>query len=188
MQIMLHSTDTSVNAHIVIIQDDKQVIGRAACIIETLERKAATHTAITDYCYHLSFVITLLVRCDSHTQGSRDTVGGVTTGKGIILTLVGRRERTESAHVSICREGIAATGQNLMTCGLMSDIPDNTIVWRIKDVMQCNRKLDHTKPTCEMTRIIGHLLYYLLPEFITNLRQCFDGQSPEVRRKLYLWQ
>ena len=126
------------------------------------------------------------MRSNSHTQGGRNTVGGMSAGKGVVLAFVGRRERTKAAKMTISGECFAATGQNLVTRSLMAHIPDNTVVWRIKDVMQCHRKFDHTKSTGEMTGIVGHLLYNLLPELVAHLRQCFDGQSPEVGRKLYL--
>ena len=126
------------------------------------------------------------MRSNSHTQGSRNAVGGMSASEGVVLALVGRWERTKSAKMTIGGEGIATASQNLMTCSLMPDIPDNTVVWGIKDVMQCHRKLDHTKSTSEMAGIVGHLLYYLLPELVAHLRQHFDGQSPKVGRKLYL--
>ena len=56
MQIMLHSTDTAVDTHIVVVEDDEQVVGRTAGIIESFERKTAAHTAVTDYSHHLPVV------------------------------------------------------------------------------------------------------------------------------------
>ena len=112
----------------------------------------------------------------------------MTAGKGVVLTLVRRREGTKTAHVPIGWEGITTARKYLVAYRLMPHIPYNTVVGRIKDVVQGNRKLHHSKSAGEMTRIVGHSFYDFLTELAAYLRQFFDGHSPKVSRQLYLRQ
>ena len=67
MQILLHATNTSVDTHVVVIQDDKQIVWCTAHIINAFESKSATHTSITNHGHNLAFVVTLLMSGNSHS-------------------------------------------------------------------------------------------------------------------------
>ena len=93
----------------------------------------------------------------------------MTAGKCVIFALVGRRERTKPSQMAVSREGIASACQDFVTCSLMPHIPYNPVVRRIENVVQCDRKLYHSKSAGEMTGIIGHSLYDFLTELAAYL-------------------
>ena len=57
MQIIGHASHTAVNAHIVVVEYDKKIIGHSAGIVETFVCQTTTHTAVADDSNHLSVFI-----------------------------------------------------------------------------------------------------------------------------------
>ena len=68
-------------------------------------------------------------------------------------------------------EVLSTACQYLMSCSLMSNIPNYAVVWCIEDIMQGNGQFNHTKRTGKMAWVVGHCLYNLMPEFVADLRQ-----------------
>ena len=67
MQIIGHASHTAVNAHIVVVQNDEQVVGHGAGIVQSFVSQTATHTAIANDGNHLSVFI-VQIGGHSHTQ------------------------------------------------------------------------------------------------------------------------
>ena len=86
----------------------------------------------------------------------------------------------------ISGECFTPASQYLMAGSLMSHVPDDAVVRRVEDIVQGHSKLHHTKSAGKMTRVVGHFANDFLPQLVADLRQCFEGQSPEVGRKMYL--
>ena len=57
MQILLHATHASVDAHIVVVQDDEQVVWCTADIVKSLEGKTAAHAAVTNDGHHFAILL-----------------------------------------------------------------------------------------------------------------------------------
>ena len=54
-QVLLHTANGSVYRHIVVVQDDEQVVGLARSIVQTLESQATAHCAVADNGYYVAF-------------------------------------------------------------------------------------------------------------------------------------
>ena len=67
MQVLLHAANTSVDAHVVVVQDDEQIIGRTADVVHAFERKTATHASIAYHGHNFPLVIALLMSGNCHT-------------------------------------------------------------------------------------------------------------------------
>ena len=78
MQVMLHAAHAVVDAHIVVVQYDEQVIGHTACIVKAFEGKSAAHASVAYDGHHLPvslfsvcpLTLTLQFIGHSHSQSS----------------------------------------------------------------------------------------------------------------------
>ena len=97
--------------------------------------------------------------------------------KGIIFALLGRGERANAVKLTIGAELLTTTRQNLVSVCLMPYIPHDTVLRRIKYIMQGHRQLHHTEARCQMAWINRKLLYYVLTQLIADLRQVLGLQQ-----------
>src|SRR5262245_2910964 len=67
----------------------------------------------------------------------------------------------------------------------MTDVPDQFVIGGIKDVMQCDRQLDHPKACSKVSARDRDRVDRLRPQFIGNLSQlpCID--TSQIGRALY---
>ena len=49
---------------------------------------------------------------------------------------------------------VTASRQDLVGIGLVADVPDDLVAWRVEHVVQCNRQLDDAETRAQMTA--GH--------------------------------
>ena len=86
--------------------------------------------------------MTLLQSGNIHAQGSGDGVRSMTTSKGVVFALRGRRERFDASQLAIGVKAVATTSENFMSVGLVSDIPHDAIVGRCKHIVQRHGEFD----------------------------------------------
>ena len=66
-------------------------------------------------------------------------------------------------------DAIAATRENLVRIGLVPDVPDQFVVWRVEHVMQRDSELDDAKSGSEMPAGYGNRTDRLGAQLIGNL-------------------
>ena len=66
-KVLFHSTDTSVNSHVVVVQDDKKIVRNSRCIVQSLEGQTTTHRAVTNDCHNVSVFFFFEICTNSHT-------------------------------------------------------------------------------------------------------------------------
>ena len=87
VEVMLHAAHAVVDAHVVVVEDNEQVVGHGTGIVQTFKSQPSAHTAIADDGYHMSFLM-MAVGSYSHAQCSRDAVGGMSAGKGVVFAFL----------------------------------------------------------------------------------------------------
>ena len=153
-----------VDGHIIVIQDDKQVVRRRTHIVETFESKTAAHGAVAYHCndvasrYFLCIIAFvshfLLPLCsDSHTESRRDAVGSMTAGEGVIFTFCRVRERADAVKLAVGAEIITATSQYFVSVSLMTYVPYYSVIRRVIDIMQGDSQFDDAQTRRKMPRI-----------------------------------
>ena len=147
-QILLHTTHRTVDRHVVIIQDNQQVVGRRRYIVQTLKSQSATQRTVTDNRHHMAICIAFQLCSHSHTQCCRYGVAGMTTGKRVVFALRRRWEGFDASQLTVGTELLAPSCQNLMAVSLMAHVPHNTIFRGIINIMECNGNLRHAKTRC----------------------------------------
>ena len=66
-QILLHSAYTTVYRHVIVVEDNQQVVRRGRNVVQSFECQATTHGAIADDSYHMTFFLAFQLGSDSHT-------------------------------------------------------------------------------------------------------------------------
>ena len=74
-------------------------------------------------------------------------------------------------------DAVAPAGQDLVRIGLVADVPDQTVVRRVEDIVQRDRQLDHAEPGAEMAAGVGHGVDQLGAQLVRQLRQVAFGSS-----------
>ena len=70
--------------------------------------------------------------------------------EGVILAFGGVGETTQAVQLAVVVELVAATCQDLVGIGLMAHVPHQTIIRRVKHIVQCHHYLNGTHARCEM--------------------------------------
>jgi hypothetical protein len=110
----------------------------------------------------------------------------MTANERVVLALLWRWEGTYASELAVGLELLTPSGQNLMTIGLMTHVPDDTILGSIEHIVQGDGKLHHAKARCQMARVHRELLHNVPTQFFAYLRQLIDTQATQVGGKLYI--
>ncbi len=100
----------------------------------------------------------------------------------VVFALGALGEAGQPAALAQRADAVAPAGQNLVGIGLMADVPDQTVVRRVEDVMQRDRKLDDAQPGAEMPARDRDGIDRLLPQFVGDLAQLAGLEAAQVAR------
>jgi hypothetical protein len=108
----------------------------------------------------------------------------VTHTEGVILTLGHSRKAADALVLAIGMKLCLASGKDLVSVGLVSDIPDYLVIWSIIHIMEGNGKLYHSETGTKVTRVVAYLFNDMLPELVTESHQVKPVELPEVLRSV----
>jgi hypothetical protein len=91
--------------------------------------------------------------------------------ESVVFAFLRIGESADTAEFAQGAENLPPAGQYFVSVGLMSHVPNDAIVGRIEDVMQCDRQLRASQARSEMPRIFGQNLDHVLAQFLTYLFQ-----------------
>ena len=177
-QIMLHASHTAVNTHVVVVENDEQIIGSGRSVVQSLKSQTTAHGAIPDYGNDIAVGLSFFLKGNRHSQGSRNGIGSMAAGKAVVLALFGRRERTDAMQFPVGRKTFSSAGQNLVPVCLMPHVPHNTVVRRIENIMKRHGQFNDPQTRSKVPRIVDNVLTQLG----TNLWQLLHGKLSQVGR------
>ena len=136
-----NAADVLVNGHTVVVKNDHSGFAARAEIAQSFIAHAAGHGAVA---HNGNNVIASVYERPGacHARRQRHRVGGM-AGKeriGVALARLGKTGNTVELAQRI--KGIAASGQNLVDVGLMSNIEQYPVLHRVIDAVKRNRKLN----------------------------------------------
>ena len=102
--------------------------------------------------------------------------------EGVVGAFVHTREAADAAVGADGRELLSASGENLVSVGLMADIPDHFVVGGGEDVMQCYCQLDGAERRREMAGVSGQRVHNVVPQLASQFRKVGNGQLAKFRR------
>ena len=141
VEIMVHSSYTAVYAHIIVVQDDENVVRGRRSIVQSFESQTATHRTVADDGNDVPSFFILIGRGHRHAQSGGDGIGSMSAGERVVFAFGRRGERFQPVQLPVGRETFPASCQYLMAVCLMSDIPYDAVVRRVVHIMQSDRQL-----------------------------------------------
>ena len=102
--------------------------------------------------------------------------------KRVVFAFFGRGEGLQSAQLAIGAETLAPSSQYLVSVGLVSHIPYDSVFRCVIYIVQGYRQFYHTKARRQMTWVDRQFLDNILTQFLTELWQLVDSQFSEVFR------
>src|SRR5690606_41207969 len=88
---------------------------------------------------------------DSHAQGRTDGSAGVAYAKGVVVTFVSLGKVGQAAALAHAVHPLAAVGEDLMGIGLMTHVPDQTVIRSLVNIVQRSGRLDNAQPSAKVT-------------------------------------
>ena len=70
-----------------------------------------------------------------------------------------------------------------MRVGLVADIPDQPVRWRIEDRVQGDREFHHAEARAQMPASRGNRINGLRPQLVSKLLQLIQRKIPQVSRR-----
>ncbi len=89
--------------------------------------------------------------------------------KGIVFALGALGETRQAIRLTQRANPVAASGQNLVRIGLMTHIPDQTVVRRVEQVVQGDRQLDDAQARAKMSASHRNGVNHFVAQFVGNL-------------------
>ena len=144
-EVFMERSDVVVDAHLVVIQDDEQVVGMVGGIVETLEGETAADGCVADDGHRLAFLMpgSQLIG-DRHSEGCRYGIGGMPRYESVEFRFHGVGEAAETAEGALRLETFAASGQQFVGVGLMADVEHDTVIGGIEHIMQGHNDFHRT--------------------------------------------
>ena len=77
-------------------------------------------------------------------------------------------------------QALASPRQHLVAVGLVADVPDDAVAWRVEDPVQADAELDGAEAAGEVAADLGADLYEEGPQLVGHLPQAFPWHAPEI--------
>ena len=91
--------------------------------------------------------------------------------KRVVLAFLAPRKARETVPHAQSLHALAASGQHLVTVGLVPHVPHDAVMRRVENVMQRDRELDGAEIGREMAARLAHRFKQERPQFIRELLQ-----------------
>ena len=108
--------------------------------------------------------------------------------KVVVLTLGSFGEPREAVFLANRAELLAASGEDFVWVGLMADIPDQTVVWRVKDVVQGDSQFHCAEAGAQMTTNPGDGTHQIVAQLGRQHRQLIRVELAKIIRGVNLCQ
>ena len=99
-----------------------------------------------------------------------------------MLRLGHRAERREPAVLPDRAELVAAAGEHLVRIGLVADVPDDLVLWRVEQAVERHRQLAHAEVGSEVTADLSDGVDHVLADLLRELLQLIVVELVEVLR------
>ena len=185
-QVLFHSSHTAVDAHVVVVEDDEQVVGGVRCVVQSLEGQSAAHGSVANDGNDMALRIVCSERGQRHAQRGRNGVAGVSAGKGIVGTFQRRGEGPYAVKFPVGGEGFAAACQNFMAVGLVAHIPHDAVGRCVEHIVQGHRQFHRPQTGREMSRIVRQFVNDVAAQLFAHGGEFSDRENAQVCGRIYL--
>ncbi len=136
IQVAGQCSDVRRDRHLVVVQNDDERNLQASGVVEGLVSHSAGQGAIANDGDRMVVLAPELGR-DRHAECGRDRGRSMTGTELVVRALLTLQKAAESPFLANRVEAIAPSGHQFMWVSLMPNVPDDLVVRRIEDVVQC---------------------------------------------------
>ena len=137
----MEGPDVGVDGLVVVIEDDQQVGGAVAGVVQSFECESSGQGAVADQGDDL-LMPALHPGGFGKAEGGGDGGGGVPRAESVIGTFRPFRESADAIPGAVAFESLPASGQDLVRIRLVPDIKDQFIFRRIIDIVHADDEFD----------------------------------------------
>ena len=184
-EVGVERTHVAVDAHVVVVEHDEQIVWRDRSIIDAFESEASADRGIADDCHDIAG---LFVGVDAgsygHAESGADGVGRMAGRESVVFALGRIGKAAQTAEFAVGVESIAASCENLVPVGLMAHIPYEAVVRGIEYIVEGHGKFHRTHARCEVTGIDSAFPDKKLTDFSAHLRKRFHRKASQIGRRV----
>ena len=122
------------NGHVVVVEYHQYIVIQLTSMVKCLKCHAGRHRAIADDGNHLSVLVSMACR-HFHAQRRTDRRARMANPEGIVLTFIPAGECGQTTGLPHGQHLFPASGENLVRIRLVPDIPDQSVVRGVKDIV-----------------------------------------------------
>ena len=165
------AADTRTDRHLVVVEDDQQILAEAPGVVERFEDDAGRQSAVADD--RDAVMIAVPEQLVAHFQPER--AGDATAGMAGHEQVVGTFMRVRIAHQAAAgadgAEHRIATGDKLVGINLVAGVPDEAVAAEIESQVQGQAKLDDAQVAGEVSRPDTEHADQLVAHFLSELHE-----------------
>src|SRR6266404_3170641 len=128
-----------------------------SCLINRFHRHATGERSIANECDNM-VIFAFFVASDGHTECGGKRSRRVAGTEGVVFRFVSTQEAADAAVLFDGGQQFAPPGKNLVRVSLMSNVPHETIFWRLKGVMESDGQFHRAKRGACMATHTRHRL------------------------------
>ena len=102
----------------------------------------------------------------------------MTYTEGVVLAFAALGKARQAASVAHGVHLLHAAGENFMRVGLVAHVPDDTVLWGVEHIVQCDGELDRAQIRAEVPAGLGHTAQQKGTQFDGELPQLGARQAP----------
>ena len=183
---MMERTDVVVDGHIVVVEDNQQIVGVGRRIVEPFKGQSSGNGGIADYSNDLAVFFAFQTGCDRHTQRGRYRVGGMAGNESVVGTFHGRGESAQPAQFAVGRKTFSPPGEDFVSIGLMAYVPHDAIVGGVENVVQSDGEFYCPEARCKVARILGQGIDNELTQLVAQLGKLSEVEAAQVVGGVYV--
>jgi hypothetical protein len=108
----------------------------------------------------------------------------VAGSKRVVLGLVTAKKTGQPAKLLYRMQLVASPCQDLVRIGLVANVPDQAVIWRVKDIMHRHGQFYGTQTRTRMAAHARTRIDNELADLVGNLLQVFNTELSQVDRRI----
>ena len=179
MQVVVQGAHRRADRHVVVIQNDQQIAIARASVVQGLVSHACGECAIANDSHGFALAAHLFGG-HGHAKCSRNAGRRVRGTKGVVNTFFAAWKSAQATQLAHAGHLVVASRQHFVGIGLMADIPDQSIFWRVKNIMQGDGELNRSQVGAKVSSRLRNRLNQTLAQLCGQRRQVVTRQFSEL--------
>ena len=100
----------------------------------------------------------------------------------VVLGFITAKETRKASILLYCVKLIATTGEDLVRVSLVANVPDESVLGRVENVVHRHRELDRPERGARVPADARTSIDNELPDLVRDFLEVLDPQLPEVGR------